>query len=75
MIDFHHLEQYRGNNRIEAKKALGGLPRSICIPRQTRIFSGNIIQFQIFEGRFAGRRSAFSCWLARPEQGKRSRQL
>ena len=29
MIDFTNLEQYRENNRIEAKKALGGLPRSI----------------------------------------------
>lgn len=29
MIDFKNLEQYRENNRIEAKKALGGLPRSI----------------------------------------------
>lgn len=29
MIDLEHLEQYRENNRIEAKKALGGLPHSI----------------------------------------------
>ncbi len=29
MIDLAHLEQYRENNRIEAKKALGGLPHSI----------------------------------------------
>ena len=29
MIDLNHLEHYRENNRIEAKKALGGLPRSI----------------------------------------------
>ena len=29
MIDLQHLEQYRENNRIEAKKALGGLPHSI----------------------------------------------
>ncbi|MBQ9664045.1 MAG: putative DNA binding domain-containing protein [Oscillospiraceae bacterium] len=29
MIDFNKLEQYRENNRIEAKKALSGLPRSI----------------------------------------------
>lgn len=29
MIDFAHLEQYRENNRIEAKKAQGGLPHSI----------------------------------------------
>ncbi len=29
MIDFSNLEQYRENNRIEAKKALGGLPHSI----------------------------------------------
>lgn len=29
MIDFAHLEKYRENNRIEAKKALGGLPESI----------------------------------------------
>ena len=29
MIDLNHLEKYRENNRIEAKKALGGLPRSI----------------------------------------------
>ena len=29
MIDFTHLEIYRENNRIEAKKALGGLPNSI----------------------------------------------
>jgi len=29
MIDLSNLGQYRENNRIEAKKALGGLPRSI----------------------------------------------
>ena len=29
MIDFSKIEQYRENNRIEAKKALGGLPRSV----------------------------------------------
>ena len=29
MIDLAHLDQYKENNRIEAKKALGGLPRSI----------------------------------------------
>lgn len=29
MIDFTNLEKYRENNRIEAKKALGGLPESI----------------------------------------------
>jgi len=29
MIDLAHLEKYRENNRLEAKKALGGLPKSI----------------------------------------------
>ena len=29
MLDLNHLEQYRENNRIEAKKALGGLPHSV----------------------------------------------
>lgn len=29
MIDLNHLEKYRENNRIEAKKAIGGLPNSI----------------------------------------------
>ena len=29
MIDFSKMDQYRENNRIEAKKALGGLPHSI----------------------------------------------
>ena len=29
MIDFNHIKLYRENNRIEAKKALGGLPESI----------------------------------------------
>ena len=29
MIDLSHLEKYRENHRIEAKEALGGLPRSI----------------------------------------------
>lgn len=29
MIDLEHLDRYRENNRIEAKKALGGLPHSI----------------------------------------------
>jgi len=29
MIDFNNLNQYRENNRIEVKEALGGLPRSI----------------------------------------------
>lgn len=29
MLDFDNLQQYRENNRIEAKQALGGLPESI----------------------------------------------
>ena len=29
MIDFKNIEKYQENNRIEAKKALGGLPHSI----------------------------------------------
>ncbi len=29
MVDLNNLEKYRENNRIEAKKALGGLPHSI----------------------------------------------
>ena len=29
MLDFENLNKYRENNRIEAKKAVGGLPRSI----------------------------------------------
>ena len=29
MLDFNNLQQYRENNRIEAKEALGGLPESI----------------------------------------------
>ena len=29
MLDFNNLQKYRENNRIEAKKALGGLPKSI----------------------------------------------
>lgn len=29
MIDFRHVEKYRENNRIEAKRALGGLPYSV----------------------------------------------
>ena len=29
MVDFENLGQYRENNRIEAKEALGGLPESI----------------------------------------------
>ncbi len=29
MIDFGNLGSYRENNRIEAKTALGGLPKSI----------------------------------------------
>ena len=29
MIDFSNLQKYRENNRIEAKKAMGGLPGSI----------------------------------------------
>lgn len=29
MLDFEHLQNYRENNRIEAKQALGGLPESI----------------------------------------------
>ena len=29
MLDFSNIQRYRENNRIEAKKALGGLPRSI----------------------------------------------
>ena len=29
MIDFSKLENYKENNRIEAKTAVGGLPNSI----------------------------------------------
>ena len=29
MLDMENLEQYRENNRIEAKQALGGLPESL----------------------------------------------
>lgn len=29
MLDFNNLQQYREDNRIEAKQALGGLPESI----------------------------------------------
>ena len=29
MVDFNNLQNYRENNRIEAKQALGGLPESI----------------------------------------------
>lgn len=29
MIDLSHVEAYRENDRIEAKKALGGLPKSL----------------------------------------------
>lgn len=29
MLDFENLEKYRENNRIAAKKAVGGLPKSI----------------------------------------------
>lgn len=29
MIDFSNIAKYKDNNRIEAKKAIGGLPRSI----------------------------------------------
>ena len=29
MIDFNNLDKYRENNRLEAKKAMGGLPKSI----------------------------------------------
>ncbi len=29
MLDFSHLEMYQENNRVEAKKATGGLPESI----------------------------------------------
>lgn len=29
MLDYDNLQQYRENNRIEAKEALGGLPESI----------------------------------------------
>lgn len=29
MLDWDHLEQYKENNRLEAKKAQGGLPESI----------------------------------------------
>ena len=29
MLDWDHLEKYRENNRLEAKRAQGGLPRSI----------------------------------------------
>ena len=29
MLDFNNLQNYRENNRIEAKQATGGLPESI----------------------------------------------
>ena len=33
MIDFSKIEQYRENNRIEAKKALGEIGRASCRER------------------------------------------
>ena len=41
MIDFSNLEKYRENNRIEAKKATGGLPRSIWETTQPLSNPGN----------------------------------
>lgn len=35
MIDFSKIEQYQENNRIKAKKALGGLPKSPTLPLPT----------------------------------------
>ena len=29
MLDLNHMEQYRENNRLEAKLATGGLPHSL----------------------------------------------
>ena len=29
MIDFANIQKYRENNRIEAKRSLGGLPKSL----------------------------------------------
>lgn len=29
VIDLNNIEKYRENNRIEAKKATGGLPKSL----------------------------------------------
>jgi len=29
MLNFENLEKYRENNRIEAKKAVGGLPNTV----------------------------------------------
>lgn len=32
MLDFSNIQKYRENNRIEAKKALGGLPEAFGKP-------------------------------------------
>ena len=34
MLDYSSIERYRENNRIEAKKAAGGLPIGGCAQRR-----------------------------------------